>query len=103
METPQLHQKIEDLRNRTKPRSHQTEKFISQLKDEDIEILNSQMDRQTVVIWIWCRSQAALDYIQRLYESNQLKEIFLENIQSSTLNLISIDSIQFNKTIGKFT
>src|SRR5688572_19464173 len=65
-----LHQTIEDLRNRNKPRSAEADKLISQLREEGVEILNSQLDRQTVVVWIWCRSQAALEYIQELYESN---------------------------------
>jgi len=103
-----LHQKISDLRNRTKPRLYQTDKLISQLKDEGIEILNSQLDRQTVVVWIWCHSQAASEYIQRLYDSNQLKDILFENIQPSTLEIIeskmlNIDSSEFEKTIGKFS
>ena len=102
METQLLHQKIEDLRNRTKPRSHQTDKLISQLREEGIEILNSQLDRQTVVVWIWCHSQAALEHIQRLYESNQLRDVFFENIQPSTSKVINIDRNQFKKTVGKF-
>ena len=95
---------IEDLRNRTKPWSHQTDKLISQLREEDIEILNSQLDRQTVVVWIWCRSQAALEHIQSLYESNQLRDILfgLENIQPSISMVINIDGNQFKKTVGKF-
>ena len=96
-----LHQRISDLRNRTKPRLHQTDKLISQLKDEGIEIINSQLDRQTVVVWIWCHSQEAIEYIQKLYDSNQLKDILFENIQPSTSKVIRIDRNEFKKTIGK--
>jgi len=102
METELLHQKLEDLRNRTKPWSHQTDKLISQLREEGIEILNSQLNRQTVVVWIWCHSQAALGHIQRLYESNRLREVFFENIQPSISIVTNIDGYQFKKTIGKF-
>lgn len=109
METKLFHQKIEDLRNRTKPRSHQTDKLISQLKDEGIDILNSQLDRQTMVVWIWCQSQSALENIQKLYEWNQLTDVLFrladtqpsitETIQSTVIN---IDSNEFKKSVGKF-
>src|SRR5688572_10373685 len=109
MDTELLHQKFEDHRSRTKPRSHETDKLISQLKDEGIEIVNSQLDRQTVVVWIWCYSQAALENFQRQYQSNHLKDIFLgfADIQPSTSEItqsimISIDRSQLNKTVGKF-
>ena len=103
MEAQLLHQMIEDFRNRTKPRSHQTDKLISQLKNEGIEILNSQLDRQTVVVWIWCHSQAALEYIEMLYELNHLRDVLLfEHIQPSLSKVIRIDRNQFKKTIGKF-
>ena len=88
-------QKLED---RTKPWSHQTDK----LREEGIEILNSHLDKQTVVVWIWCHSQAALGHIQRLYESNQLRDVFFEYIQPSISKVINIDVNQFKKTIGKF-
>jgi len=95
-------QKLEELRDRAKPWSHQTDKLINQLREEGIEILNSHLDKQTVVVWIWCHSQAALEYIQRLYESNQLREVFFENIQPSISIVTNIDGNQFKKTIGKF-
>src|SRR6218665_2980698 len=102
MQTQQLlHKKINDLRDRTKPRSHETDKLIVQLRDEGIEILNSQLDGQTVVVWIWCHSQTAIENLQRLYESNQLRDKYFENIQSSTSKVINIDSNQFKKTVGK--
>ena len=100
-----LHENIEDLRNRTKPWSRQTDKLISQLKEEGIEILNSDFDRQTVVVWIWCHSQAALQHIQRLYESNQLRDVLfgLANIpEIDQSKVINIDSNQFKKAVGKF-
>ena len=107
-----LHRVIEDLRNRNKPRSHQTDKHISRLKDEDIEILNSQIDRHTVVVWIWCHSQAAIEYIQKMYESNQLRSVFSQLgdfppsaqcahrlIQSEVTR---IDNNQFKRTVGSY-
>jgi len=86
------------------------------MKDDGIEILNSQLDKHAVVVWIWCRSQVALKIIQRLYESNQLKDVLFgaayipppvedglirtsEIIQSK---LINIDRNQFKKTVGKY-
>src|SRR6218665_1390114 len=104
-----LHQNIEDRRNRNKPCSLQSDKLISQLNEEGIEILNSQLERETVVIWIWCRSQTALHCIQRLYESNQLREVLygVANIPTSThdlgqSNVIIIEENRFKKTISKF-
>ena len=104
-----IHQNIEDRRNRNKPWPHSTEQLISQLNDECIEILNSQQDRQTVIVWIWCRSQTALEYIQSLYDRNRIKEVLygVANIQTLTLeigqsNVISIEDNQFKKAVGKF-
>src|SRR6218665_3277694 len=101
METQLLfHKKINDLRNRAKPRSHKTDKLIVQLRDEGIEILSSQMDGQIVVAWIWCHSQTAIENIQRLYESNQLRDYYFENIHPSTSKVINIDRNEFKKTVG---
>ena len=104
-----IHRNIEDRRNRIKPCSLQSDKLISQLNDEGIEILNSQLERETVVVWIWCRSQTALHYIKRLYESNQLRKVLygIANIPTSTheiehSNAIIIEENQFKKTVGKF-
>jgi len=97
-----LHQKTSLLLTRTKPMSKPTDKLIYQMREEDIEILNSQQKRQTVVVWIWCRSQAALEHIQKLYESNQLRRLFVDIIHTSTLTGIKIDRKQFKKAVGKF-
>ena len=104
-----FHQAIEDLRNKTKLRSFQTDKRISQVKGEGIEILNSQLVRQTVVVWIWCRSQAAIEYIQKKYESNNLRDALfgLADIRPPTSAVIlsaevNIDTNQFKKAVGKF-
>ena len=94
---------IEDLRDKTKSWSNQTVNFISQMRMEDLEILNSQRDSQTVVVWIWCRSQAALRHIQRLYESNHQRDVLIESIQPSASKVINIDGNQFKKTVGKFS
>src|SRR6218665_1153511 len=102
-----IHQNIEDRRNRIKPCSLQSDKLISQLNDEGIEILNSQLERETVVIWIWCRSQTALHNIQRLFESNQLRKVLygVADIPISTPEVeqpnVIIENNQFKKTIGK--
>lgn len=105
-----LHQRICDLRNRTKPWSHQADKFISHLRDEGIDILSSQLDRQTVVVWLWCLSQKGAENIRKLYKSNQLRDIFagfynnrpsvFEANQPKRIS-INIDSCQFKKTVGK--
>lgn len=98
-----LHQKIKDLQNRTKPRSHETDKLISKLKDEGMDILDSKLDRQTVVVSIWCRSQKALERIQKLYDSNQLKDVLFEHIQPSISKVVNIDRSQFKKSVGKLS
>lgn len=46
----QYRQDLEDLRSRTKPWSEQTYGRINQLKKSGIEILNSQVDRDTLAI-----------------------------------------------------
>jgi len=104
MQTQQrLHKEINDLRDRTKPRSHETDKLIVQLRDEGLEILSSQLDGQTVVVWMRCHSQTAVENLQRLYESNQLRDKYFENIQPYTLKVINIDWNQFKKTIGRLS
>src|SRR6218665_886134 len=97
-----IHQGMSDLRNRMDLKSHETKECVSQLLDKGIEILNSQKRRQTVVVWIWCPTQEALEHIQNLYESNQMREVFFERIPSSISILIRIERNQFKKTTGKF-
>ena len=104
-----IHQTVNDQRNRSKEISDKNDKLISELEDEGIEILNSQLDGHTVVVWIWCHSQAALENIQNMYESHQLRDFFLNlaniRIHSSKIiksNVINIDKSQFMKTFGKF-
>lgn len=97
-----LHQNIKDLENRTKPRSHKTGELVSQLNDEGIEILNSHLDSQTVIVWIWCHSQAAFGNSQKLYESSKLMDVLFENIAPSISKVIIVDRNEFKKTIGKY-
>src|SRR6218665_2486966 len=99
-----IHQRMNDLRNgiNTCIKSHKTNKCVSKLVKEGMEILNTQQTRQTVVVWIWCRTQAALEHIQDLYESNQMREVFFDRIPSSISILIRIQRNQFKKTAGKF-
>lgn len=108
-DTMLLYEKIEDLLSRTKPWSRQTQKLISQLKDDGIEILDSQLERQTVVVWIWCQSQAALTNFQEMYETNQMRDVFFGALDIQPYNsviiqskVISIDNNQFKKTLGMF-
>jgi len=91
MEAQLLHKKIEDLRNEMKPRSYESDKLIVQLREDGLEILSSQLERQTVIVWIWCRTQAALERIQKMYESNQLRDAFCELIHTSISMAINID------------
>src|SRR6218665_353357 len=102
VETQILYEKIDYLRNRTNLRSHQTDKRLSQLKEEGIEVISAELETQTLVVWIWCRTEAALASCQRMYESNQLRDKLFENIQPYISKKIHIDGNQFKKTIGKF-
>src|SRR6218665_1256479 len=99
-----LHRRMTDLRNRVNPNSNETDELNSKLTEDGTEILTSQQKRQTMIIWIWCRSQTAVQHIQELYESNQLKDVLFENspTQLSTSKAINIDRNQFKKTVGKF-
>src|SRR6218665_1067026 len=99
------HHEMSYLLNRNYPEStHSADELISQLNEEGIEILNSQMDRRTVVVWIWCRSKAALEYVKKMYESKQLRDVLfsIEHtcIQSYISTVISIDRKQFKKNVG---
>lgn len=85
------------------------EKVISQLKCDDLEILNSLRDRQTVV-WIWCQSQTGLERLQKLNEANNLIDVFsdLTTLSTSSAEMtiskaVSICIDQFQKIAGKFS
>src|SRR6218665_522791 len=95
--TQLIHQRMNDLRSRINLGSYKTNKFLRQLRNKDIEILNSQRNRQTVDVWIWCRTQAALEHIQNLYESNRMREIglFFDQVQPSTSIVLNIERNQF--------
>lgn len=104
-----LYSKIQDLRNKDKERSHQTDERISQLKEEGIEIVSSYLVKQAIVVWFWCRSQKAFDNIKRHYESNLLASVLfgLADIRPCTPELIkstmvNMDSNQFRKRDGKY-
>lgn len=99
------HHEMSYLRNGNYPDStHSADELISQLSEKGIEILNSQMDRRTVVVWIWCRSKSALEYAKKMYESKQLRDVLfsIEHIQSSISTVISIDRKQLKQNVGKF-
>lgn len=108
LDVNQLQQRIEDLQNRTTPRSHQNGELINRLKEEGIEILSSLVDRKTTIVWIWCHSQAAIDNINKLYESNKLADVLfhLGNIRSASKIMqsivINIDGNELKKSVGKF-
>ena len=97
-----VYKKITDLHNRTDQRLRSTDEIISRLKSEGIEIIKSRKKRQTVVVWIWCRSQTAIEHIQKLHELNHLQYAFFENSQRSIQTTMNIDRIQFKKTAGKY-
>lgn len=104
-----FHKMLEYLPHKQKPWSRQISKLISLLSDDGIEILKSQADRQTVVVWLWCRSQEGLQNIQELYESKQLIYVFLgfANIRRNYSEIIksiviNINSDQFKRIVGKF-
>jgi len=94
MDIQQFHQMFEDHRNRAQ--------LSSQLKDNGLEIVNAHLDRQIMFVWIWCRSQAALEHIQKLYESNQLRDVVFGSIQPSISVVINVNTNQFKKRVGKF-
>ena len=99
METQEQPQKP---RTKMKLKSYRTDVLVSKLRGEDIEILNYFQMRQCMVVWIWCRSQSALELIKKLYEWNQLKDALFETMPSSPSMVINIDGNQFKKTVGKF-
>lgn len=104
-------QRLNALRDKTKPRSDKMEKLISQLKNDDLEILNSLLDRQTVV-WIWCQSQTGLERLQKLNETNNLRpiDVFsdLTTLSTSSAEMTISKAViicrdQFQKNAGKFS
>ena len=98
------HQRMNDLRNIINPKSDETNKSVRLLRNQGIEILNYQRNRQTLDVWIWCRTQAALEHIQNLYESNRMREIglFFDQVQPSTSIVLNIERNQFKKNASKF-
>lgn len=100
VDTQLLHQRVSDIRNRKNPWAFESDKLY-QLRKKGIVILSSQQKRQTVFLCIWCPSRAALQHIQKLYESKQLRDVFFENINLTTSTMLYIDGKQFKKTVGK--
>src|SRR6218665_3561205 len=100
--TQLIHKRMDDLRNGITLRSHKINKCVSQLMNKGIEILNSQLDRLIVVIWIWCRTQSALEHIQNLYESNRMRKVFFGRFQPSISIVLKMERNQFKKSAGKF-
>lgn len=98
----------QSFQNIINPGSFQSGQVLNQLRNEGLEIINSQLYGRSAVMWIWCQSPAALQHMQRLYESNQLRDVLFDtgDIQSSIsenhrLNLINIDSNEFRRSVGK--
>lgn len=107
-----MHQRISDLQNGNKPKSLRTEIGISFLNEKGLKIVSSHLERQTLVIWIWCRSRAVFETIKKMYEWNELKGIlsdiivWLADIRTHTSEminstLIKTDGDQFKKRVGK--
>lgn len=76
---------------------------------EEIEILNSVYDRQTVV-WLLCKSPNALAKLENHIECNTLMNLFTsltndpisDNAILRQLCRVSLDSNQFKKQVGKY-
>lgn len=103
-----LVQKFNSLREKNPPRSHQTDKIISELKDDGIEIFNSVLDRQ-IVVWLWCKSETGLTQLQKLNEANSLMNTFTRLSPDmwhpkidELVYAVSICRDQFKRKVGKF-
>lgn len=100
----QLYNKtINAFLNQTQPIS--SKPYAINFQHEDIQSLGAQLERQTMVLWIWCRLQDALERLHKIWESNRLAG--LANIQpsiseSNQRKVIIIDGNQFKKEVGKF-
>lgn len=111
LEQDLLVQRLTALRDNTKRRSHKTEKGISQLRNDDVEILSCLLDRQAVV-WIWCRSQTGLERFRTLNESKDLLLTVFSDLTTlsaysaeraiSSITAVSICRDQFEKYACKF-
>lgn len=96
-----------DLRHKYRPRSHDVDKLISQLKDRDIEVLNAIRNNH-IALWIWCKSQKGLDNLRDIDESNVLRNVLIALTRRSsspevhTSAVVSICHKQFYKKVGRF-
>ena len=65
----QIVEKLNQLQDKTVPKSDDVWRYLSQLKRGNIEIVSSQWDKG-VVVWCWCRSKSAVKTFQDLSESD---------------------------------
>lgn len=101
-----LVRRLNDLQDKTNPRTFESESFISLLKRNGIEILKSFNQLGHDDVWIWCKSQSSLTFLQALYESHKLTHVlaFISDMHSDKFKGIKlhIDMDQFMKETGKF-
>lgn len=95
---------LNNLQDKTSHRPLETHILISRLKNNGIEILNSFDQLRHTDVWIWCKSQTGLDFLQDLYKTHRLTRVLanLSDMQSIKAIKLYIDMDQFKKEIGKF-
>lgn len=103
----QLSTRLKDIHGQMKLNSETKERTISLLKDRNIEIFDSQIDRQTV-LYIRCKSHMGHESLRTSLESNAIIDLIrdLTKITPSAPELIGsrmidIEIEEFKRTIGK--
>ena len=99
----QIVKPLSDLPDTTISKTAELERELSHLKADDIDVLNSLLDRNPVV-WLWCHSDSGLAKLQ----SNSdlaLKLLNPENItrpsEIAEVRTVNIDEDQFRKEVGE--
>lgn len=65
--------RINGLKDKNRFKTVEEELIIKELKDKNLEILNSIVDHDAVV-WFWCKSQKSMEEIKLLYETSTLTD-----------------------------
>lgn len=97
---------LNNLQDKTSHRPLYFDRKISHLKSNGIEILNSLHQYGHDEVWIWCKSQKGLAFLQDLYESHMLAPMLEDLLAMLSYEFkaikLYIDTDQFKKEIGKF-
>lgn len=103
--------KFRDLRDKKIPMTRPLEKFLKQIKSNEIEFLNISHDRG-INIWVLCKSPNGLQKLQDAIETAEFQDYITELFRQISLSderireavrpsTVVMETSQFKKEIGR--